>query len=92
MKIVTSAEARANLDVAAQALGCSHVMCSRAIGRGDGYVGRHIREGVPALLSDRDAQTIADFLGADPRKFGVIMPEAKRPDTRPWWRKPMPAC
>ena len=92
MRIVTSAEARAALDAAAQALDCSHVMCSRALGRADSYLGRHIREGVPALLSDRDARTIADFLGADPRKFGVIMPEVRKPDTRPWWRKPMPTC
>ncbi len=90
MRIVTSAEARASLDAAAQALGCTHVMCSRALKRGDGYIGRHIREGVPALLSDRDARTIADFLGADPRKFGVVVAPAKKPDTRPWWRKPMP--
>lgn len=91
MRIVTSAEARANLDAAARALDCSHTMCSRAIGRGDGYIGRHIREGVPALLSDRDARTIADFLGTDARLFGVIMPpEVKSAPALPRWREPMP--
>ncbi|MBB5697190.1 hypothetical protein [Sphingomonas yantingensis] len=91
MRIVTSAEAHANLDAAAQALDCSHTMCSRALGRGDGYIGRHIREGVPALLSDRDALTIADFLGSDARLFGVVMPPKPKPVSQlPWWRKPMP--
>lgn len=90
MRIVTSAEARAALDDATQALGCSHVMCSRALGRGDGYIGRHIREGVPALLSDRDARTLADFLGSDARMFGVVMPPKPKPAPQlPWWQKPI---
>jgi hypothetical protein len=91
MRIVTSEEARRNLDAAAQAQGCTHTMCSRAIGRGDGYVGRHIRDGSPVLLTDRDARTLSDFLGVDPRLLGVVMlPKPKPAPQLPWWRKPMP--
>lgn len=92
MRIVTSQEARANLDAAIARMGVSHASVSRLLDRAPSYIGRHIRDGVPALLTDRDAKLIADFLGADARRLGVILPEPKRPDTRPWWRKPMPAC
>ena len=35
---------------------------SRMIGRPAGYLGRYVREGVPARLSAREAQDMADYL------------------------------
>lgn len=89
---MTSQEARANLEAAIARMGVSHASVSKLLNRAPSYVGRHIRDGVPALLADRDAKLVAAFLGADARRLGVIIPESKGADTRPWWRKPMPAC
>lgn len=77
MRIVTSQEARANLAAAIAQMGASHASVSKLLDRPPRYIGRHIREGVPALLADRDAKLVADFLGTDPRRFGLVLPEPR---------------
>lgn len=94
MRIVLSHEARRNLDAAADAMGASHASLSKVLRRSPGYVGRHIREGVPALLADHDAKLLADYLGRDAREFGVVGAprhnKAGKGVGLPWWKKPMP--
>lgn len=72
MRITLPHEARANLDRHAAASGHSHTRLSRLIDRSPGYIGRHIREGVPTLLADADARLLADFLGISCGELGVI--------------------
>lgn len=72
MKIVTSPEARENLRRHAADQGYTHAQLSRLIGRASGYVGRHIRDGAPALLDEQDARMIADFMGVECQLFGVV--------------------
>lgn len=96
MRIVVSTEARANLERVAREGVYSHAQLSRVIGRGEGYVGRHIREGVPALLAEQDAKTLAAFTGSDPRLFGVVghQPPRRERSYRAdphWYRKPLPS-
>lgn len=91
MRLVTAREARTNLDAAIVARGASHAEASKVLRRAPNYVGRHIRDGIPAALSDHDARLLADYLGVNARRLGVDLHPPKRIDTRPWWRKPMPA-
>lgn len=72
MRIVVSDEARANLERVAREGGYSHAELSRVLRRSDGYIARHIREGIPALLADHDAKTLAAFTGSNPKLFGIV--------------------
>ncbi len=44
---------------------------SRMIGRGDAYLGRFVREGVPVALTARDHRLLADHFGLSERGPGI---------------------
>ena len=44
---------------------------SRMLGRYSGYLGTFVREGVPAVLTERDHRLLADHFGVSERRLGI---------------------
>jgi hypothetical protein len=62
---------RKALATRAAARGHSLASLSAMIRRSPGYLGRFVREGVPAALSVRDHRLLADVMGVDERALGI---------------------
>jgi hypothetical protein len=70
-RIVLPDELRDRLADLATDHGHSFATLSRVLGRGEGYVGRFIRDKVPFDLSDADRLTLAQFFGVSPATLGA---------------------
>ena len=61
------ARSRRYLGEVIESSGESFAELSRFLGRGDTYLLRHVRQGSPRRLPDRERQTLARYLGVEER-------------------------
>ena len=65
------ADPREVIPALATARGESLAELSRMLSRGDSYLGRFVREGIPVALNARDHRLLADHFGVSERGLGI---------------------
>lgn len=67
---LTPAEARANLERLRVQRREDYAGLDRLLGRGNGYISRHLKRGVPQMLDEGDRLQLARYFGVSASLFG----------------------